>query len=62
MIGKNLHSGRNALVFAGYDYLQEQEVQPWLAVKEVVSISGMDMNATFSLKNRYSICMQKTST
>ncbi|MFL9803032.1 ATP-dependent zinc protease [Vibrio cyclitrophicus] len=49
----------NALVFAGYDYLQEQENATVVGRKEVVSISGMAMNATFSLKNRYSILHSK---
>ncbi|CAH6836602.1 Peptidase [Vibrio chagasii] len=58
LIGKTFLAD-NALVFAGYDYLQEQENATVVGRKEVVSISGMDMNATFSLKNRYSILHAK---
>ena len=53
LIGKTFLAD-NALVFAGYDYLQEQENATVVGRKEVVSISGIPMNATFSLKNRYS--------
>ncbi|MEZ8878728.1 ATP-dependent zinc protease [Vibrio lentus] len=53
LIGKSFLAD-NALVFAGYDYLQEQENATVVGRKEVVSISGIPMNATFSLKNRYS--------
>ena len=58
LIGKTFLAD-NALVFAGYDYLQEQENATVVGRKEVVSISGMAMNATFSLKNRYSILHAK---
>ncbi|MFA0648019.1 ATP-dependent zinc protease [Vibrio cyclitrophicus] len=58
LIGKTFLAD-NALVFAGYDYLQEQENVTVVGRKEVVSISGMAMNATFSLKNRYSILHSK---
>ncbi|NOI34632.1 peptidase [Vibrio cyclitrophicus] len=58
LIGKTFLAD-NALVFAGYDYLQEQENATVVGRKEVVSISGMAMNATFSLKNRYSILHSK---
>ncbi|MEZ8394590.1 ATP-dependent zinc protease [Vibrio cyclitrophicus] len=58
LIGKTFLAD-NALVFAGYDYLQEQEKATVVGRKEVVSISGMAMNATFSLKNRYSILHSK---
>ncbi|MEZ8493122.1 ATP-dependent zinc protease [Vibrio splendidus] len=58
LIGKTFLAD-NALVFAGYDYLQEQENATVVGRKEVVSISGMAMNATFSLKNRYSILYAK---
>lgn len=58
LIGKTFLAD-NALVFAGYDYLQEQENATVVGRKEVVSISGMAMNATFSLKNRYSISHSK---
>ncbi|MEZ8692032.1 ATP-dependent zinc protease [Vibrio splendidus] len=58
LIGKTFLAD-NALVFAGYDYLQEQENATVVGQKEVVSISGMAMNATFSLKNRYSILNAK---
>lgn len=61
LIGKTFLAD-NALVFAGYDYLQEQENATVVGRKEVVSISGMAMNATFSLKNRYSILHAKIST
>ncbi|MFA0076422.1 ATP-dependent zinc protease [Vibrio cyclitrophicus] len=58
LIGKTFLAD-NALVFAGYDYLQEQEKATVVGRKEVVSISGMAMNASFSLKNRYSILHSK---
>ncbi|MEZ9601114.1 ATP-dependent zinc protease [Vibrio sp. 10N.286.46.A8] len=58
LIGKTFLAD-NALVFAGYDYLQEQENATVVGRKEVMSISGMAMNATFSLKNRYSILHAK---
>ncbi|KAA8598622.1 MULTISPECIES: ATP-dependent zinc protease family protein [Vibrio] len=58
LIGKTFLAD-NALVFAGYDYLQEQENATVVGRKEVVSISGMAMNGTFSLKNRYSILHSK---
>ncbi|MGO2159093.1 MAG: ATP-dependent zinc protease family protein [Vibrio toranzoniae] len=58
LIGKTFLAD-NALVFAGYDYLQEQENAIVVGRKEVVSVSGMAMNATFSLKNRYSILHAK---
>ncbi|MGR5000606.1 ATP-dependent zinc protease family protein [Vibrio celticus] len=58
LIGKTFLAD-NALVFAGYDYLQEQENATVVGRKEVVSISGIAMNATFSLKNRYSILHAK---
>lgn len=58
LIGKTFLAD-NALVFAGYDYLQEQESAKVVGRKEVVSISGLPMNATFSLKNRYSMLHAK---
>ncbi|MEZ9721439.1 ATP-dependent zinc protease [Vibrio splendidus] len=58
LIGKTFLAD-NALVFAGYDYLQEQENATVVGRKEIVSISGMAMNATFSLNNRYSILHSK---
>ncbi|NAZ52876.1 peptidase [Vibrio toranzoniae] len=58
LIGKTFLAD-NALVFAGYDYLQEQENATVVGRKEVVSVSGMAMNAIFSLKNRYSILHAK---
>ncbi|MEZ8929450.1 MULTISPECIES: ATP-dependent zinc protease [unclassified Vibrio] len=58
LIGKTFLAD-NALVFAGYDYLQEQENATVVGRKEVMSISGMAMNVTFSLKNRYSILHAK---
>ena len=53
LIGKTFLA-ENALVFAGYDYLQEQEKATVVGRKEVVTINGFAMNASFSLVNRYS--------
>ncbi|WP_261903684.1 ATP-dependent zinc protease family protein [Vibrio fortis] len=53
LIGKTFLA-ENALVFAGYDYLQEQEKSTVVGRKEVVSIGGLSVNASFSFSNRYS--------
>ena len=53
LIGKTFLAD-NALVFAGYDYLQEQEKATVVGRKEVVSINGLAVNASFSFSNRYS--------
>ncbi|WP_299686581.1 RimK/LysX family protein [uncultured Vibrio sp.] len=58
LIGKT-YLADNALVFAGYDYLQEQQNAIVVGRKEEVSISGLSMNATFSLKSRYSVLHAK---
>lgn len=58
LIGKTFLA-ENAWVFAGYDYLQEQPSAKVVGRKESVTISGLPMNVSFSLQNRYSILHAK---
>ncbi len=53
LVGKSLLK-QQAWVFAGYDYLQEQPTAKIIGRDEEVSIEGVEMNASFSLANRYS--------
>jgi len=53
LIGKSFLK-QNAWVMAGYDYLQEQPKAQIVGDKERVNIGELELNASFSLVNRYS--------
>lgn len=53
LVGKSLLK-QQAWVFAGYDYLQEQPTAQIIGRDEDVTIEGLNMDASFSLANRYS--------
>ncbi|MGF1721762.1 RimK/LysX family protein [Vibrio kyushuensis] len=54
LIGKTFLTD-NAWVFAGYDYLQEQESAQVVGKKEQVNVDGIELNVSFSLRNDYSM-------
>lgn len=53
LIGKTFLDN-NAWVFAGFDYLQEQQDAQLIGKKEVVEIAGVKQKVSYSLKNNYS--------
>ncbi|MEZ8101276.1 putative ATP-dependent zinc protease [Vibrio bivalvicida] len=53
LIGKTFLDN-NAWVYAGYDYLQEQQNAQLIGKKEAVEIAGVKQKVSYSLQNNYS--------